>query len=355
MAVFGWPLMHLLRVKHHAPKCGIFLLLAFLASFGALLCVPVIHWHMLHNIVAAIFCISAVLLHCVLLRNCGQLPMRWCKFLTAVAIVAFTSAFLEIMVSSITGSHVPWLSWVLVSSGLTAVSLFPWFYEKESLLQPRAHGLSIVDLAESYATILTFIGAMLPVVYIWSLPALAYMGFAHKCEGLPRCKHDQSGGGGQASVSNFIANPQATGMMAATCVWPIYQMWSIKHHAGRWGFVLIIIFWTFFGAFLAAPCTKFPMTHNVVVGIFCLCGLIFQSLLHGHCRKDRLVICTICLSIGVASLMGVIVTGIIAMMGEFMSKNLPWMFYSLESTGLTAIAIFPWLYKFEKQHIFSEQ
>jgi len=52
--------------------------------------------------------------------------------------------------------------------------------------------------------------------------------------------------------------------------------------------------------------------------------------------------------------MGVIVTGAIALTGEFMSKNLPWMFYCLESAGLTAVAIFPWLYRFEKRHTVSE-
>jgi len=52
----------------------------------------------------------------------------------------------------------------------------------------------------STARLLRLVGTFLPVAYIWSLPLLASLGFAHYCENWPKCM--RSG----ASVSDFIAN-----------------------------------------------------------------------------------------------------------------------------------------------------
>lgn len=364
MAVFGWPLMHLWSVKHHLHLCGLAVTITFVGSFGALLATPTATcrdsgivdsaspttWvKVVHTIIAAVFCTSAVMLQFLLIRRCGRCTTWRCFFLAVVAMLAFAGQFLWLLLTHIIELRVPFVSWALVSTGLSAVSMFPWFYEKDVRLNidkiERQSMSTPAEMANKCITILTVIGAILPVAYVWSLPILADIGFAHKCPGLPQCDDQLYDVSKKASVSSFIANPQATGVMAGTFAWPIFHMWRVKEYAEPFGFTLIIIFWATFGGFLAAPTTQFPKTHNAVVGVFCLCGLVFESILFHRCFKGTQAMCAILLVIGVASFIGVIITGNVEPMKTWVTVHSPWLFYYFEAAGLSAVAVFPWVYQ----------
>ena len=69
-----------------------------------------------------------------------------------------------------------------------------------------------------------FLFSTVGIVYVWSLPLLAYIGFAEK---------------NSNSISAFISNPQATGAMAAVSFMPISLMWEyqdiyIKTYKSQW-------------------------------------------------------------------------------------------------------------------------
>ena len=127
--------------------------------------------------------------------------------------------------------------------------------------------------------LISIVGGSLPVIYIWSLPYLANLDFA-------KPGPDPSGIG--YSISSYISNAQATGLMAACFYYPCIQMWSdysllnyiknlemqkkITQHTVS--FTSLVVFQTNFGLFLSFPVDKFGLLHAMTVVTFSTSGLI---------------------------------------------------------------------------------
>ncbi len=86
--------------------------------------------------------------------------------------------------------------------------------------------------------------SLLGVIYVWSLPLLADIGFAES---------------GSTSISKFIANPPATGAMASISFIPLTLMWEyqdyilnrdIYFNKKRIWITTLILFQFFYGLFL---------------------------------------------------------------------------------------------------------
>ena len=57
--------------------------------------------------------------------------------------------------------------------------------------------------------------SLLGIIYVWSLPLLAEIGFAQR---------------NATSISGFIANPPATGAMAFISFTPLVLMWEYQYY-----------------------------------------------------------------------------------------------------------------------------
>ena len=110
---------------------------------------------------------------------------------------------------------------------------------------------------------LKLVASSIAIGYVWMLPVLATLGFAEK---------------GGTSISEFIANPHATGAMAVSSFIPLnlvleYQEYQIKtHQRGTW--ITLVMFLLSYGAFLICTVNYTPLIHSVVVALFGVCFII---------------------------------------------------------------------------------
>eukprot|EP00928_Gymnodinium_smaydae_P086690 TRINITY_DN710_c0_g3_i1.p1 TRINITY_DN710_c0_g3~~TRINITY_DN710_c0_g3_i1.p1 ORF type:complete len:297 (+),score=38.24 TRINITY_DN710_c0_g3_i1:100-891(+) len=184
---------------------------------------------------------------------------------------------------------------------------------------------------------LRVVGTLLPIIYVWSLPFLAQVGFAHKCPTYPAC--DAEG----ASISNFIANAHATGAMAACYYYPAIQMWLNAQYVRHYPYVYetLGIFQICFGMFLMCPVTEVPNLHFSSVLAFCISALFHCKTLTRQCAGARLRLCRLLLIIAVGSFASLFVLAMITgFSGDWVPNNVPMLFWCLECCGLTSITLF---------------
>jgi len=182
------------------------------------------------------------------------------------------------------------------------------------------------------------IGCFLPAIYVWSLPLLASWGFAHTCEGYPRC--DTLG----ASVSNFIANTHATGAMAALFFYPALELWLNAQQARHQLYVYetLAAFQAGFGLFLMSPVTEVERLHCIAVGLFCSAGLAHYRIMLRLCGTPRFRRCQALLAGGGLAFLLVFIMVLVTFIDRtFIEDNVPYLFYICECVGLTSMAIFP--------------
>ena len=135
----------------------------------------------------------------------------------------------------------------------------------------------------------------LGIIYVWTLPILAELGFAEK---------------NATSISGFIANPPATGAMAALSFAPITLMWLYQHYKfNKMNMTKIqhyllettlSLYQLFYSMFLI--CTENYVNQYIHITSVILFGLSF--IVHGwsmtiYLRSNKLAIVT--LSIGSGS------------------------------------------------------
>ncbi len=112
------------------------------------------------------------------------------------------------------------------------------------------------------------------IIYVWSLPLLSEYGFTQK---------------GSTSISGFIANPPATGAMAAISFMPLTLMWEfqdsvlekdVKNNIRKKILTFTLsTFQFFYGSFLVCTETYVPLIlHQTTVTLFGL-SFIFHSLM----------------------------------------------------------------------------
>ena len=152
-------------------------------------------------------------------------------------------------------------------------------------------------------SIYRLIASLLGVVYVWSLPLLADIGFAES---------------GSTSISKFIANPPATGAMASISFIPMTLMWEYQDYIlsrdiyfsnKKIWVTTLVSFQFFYGLFLICTDGIVPdwlhTTTVVLFGISFICHSVI-ILLYIESR----VISKIVLGVGILSFLGLL-TGFI--------------------------------------------
>lgn len=159
------------------------------------------------------------------------------------------------------------------------------------------------------------------IIYVWSLPLLAYCGFAEK---------------GSESISAFIANPPATGAMAAVSFIPLTLMWEYQDDVLRNKikdatiqkllYSSLSVFEFCYGAFLV--CTENyapPWLHTTTVVLFgssfAIHGIVtIRTIDTSKCAKATLLI------------------GIISFISLLFVKGM-W-FWAVECIGITSMMMY---------------
>jgi len=189
--------------------------------------------------------------------------------------------------------------------------------------------------------LLRWFGLLVPVVYIWSLPLLRLVGFAHECEDFPSCRSTGT------SVSDYISNTQATGAMAACFFFPTMHLWTniqhVRHH--RCVLPTLFIFQVCFGIFLASPVTEVPDIHSVAVSTFCVSALTHYGMVLRYAAYESHRWCKVLLCVAIlAFIMVFILTCISSIDKTLLPRHCPYIFYCSEATGLSSMAVFPTLW-----------
>ncbi|CAE7230424.1 pli1, partial [Symbiodinium pilosum] len=210
-------------------------------------------------------------------------------------------------------------------------------------------------------------------VYVWLLPTLQQADWAHTCEtqtvdgevfAYPHCIYwvdwawlrwilqkaglnvwVESG----ASVSDFIANAQATGGMGAVNFWPCLYLFM----PSRWldslaAYVSLMLFQVFFGLFLMNPVTLSFCNHLLVVQIFCVAGMVHMLIMWSHLgdlEPWRQLPCQLCALGSIAGFVGVVLTGNSCLHSNWLGTHLPFLFYACESLGLSSMSLFALFWK----------
>ena len=108
---------------------------------------------------------------------------------------------------------------------------------------------------------------LFPILYVWCTPLLANIGFCNKNKSLLG-----------NTLSNYIATPQATGMMAVSYYSVsnimmskrFYRAFAVPSGAEKGFYISGIFYEIFFGMFLCSPVTYYPTIH-------CIAGEIITS------------------------------------------------------------------------------
>ena len=123
-----------------------------------------------------------------------------------------------------------------------------------------------------------FFGVFLPSLYVWTLPLLSKIGFAE-------IGYKESIG---YSISGYIANARATGLMASLFFYPCMLMWSPQARSclDNRGYVIkcvfnitLYVFQICFGGFLTCTVTWNEILHTTFVALFSICGIIHFTMI----------------------------------------------------------------------------
>ena len=173
------------------------------------------------------------------------------------------------------------------------------------------------------------------ILYIWCLPLLADIGFAEK---------------NSNSISEFIANPPATGAMAAISFMPLVLMWDyqdiiINHYKKNDNIKKILdysinFFQFFYGMFLTCTYSFVPSwLHTTTVVLFGLSFIIHSILVLRYIQPFFLAGFVLCI-------------GILAFFLLLFVQDM-W-FWACECIGLTAMILFTpidWYFNYDSQSI----
>ena len=213
------------------------------------------------------------------------------------------------------------------------------------------------------------------VIYVWLLPWLQTTAWAHTCqpetvEGevweYPHCAylidwswvrkileflHFNTWFEAGASVSDYIANAQATGGMAACEFWPCMFLYLPNRWVDSPGaYISLIIFQVFFGLFLMNPVTSGLCMHTLVVGIFCNAGLAHMFIMGFHLDRLPSWRARACKIFRVGAILGfarVIFTGMVCLISSWIGANAPFFFWFCESLGLSSMSLFVICFRYE--------
>lgn len=192
-------------------------------------------------------------------------------------------------------------------------------------------------------------------MYVWCLPSLTGVGFAHECltheiYSYPHCYYDfhllghvVSG----VSISQYIASPQATAVMAVTFAWPSMYLFlppmEVKNKAA---YITSIVFLVFWACFLAIPITVNAVVHVAFMQILFLAAKMHMWIMLHDAKTASFPIW------GVRGLSALVMLSAIS--GTFLlfcsllcigshwfGMKYPYAIYVLECVGLSLIALWP--------------
>tara|TARA_B100001057_G_scaffold125505_1_gene124189 strand:+ start:461 stop:1057 length:597 start_codon:yes stop_codon:yes gene_type:complete len=137
--------------------------------------------------------------------------------------------------------------------------------------------------------------SLLGIVYVWSLPLLAYINFAEK---------------GGSSISGFIANPPATGAMASISFVPFVLMWEFQDYIIYYSinkdyiknilYYSLTLFQFFYSLFLICTVGIVPdWLHTTTVIMFSISFILHSIFILIYIKPS--ILCTIILLIGILS------------------------------------------------------
>ena len=158
------------------------------------------------------------------------------------------------------------------------------------------------------------------IIYVWSLPLLSNLGFSEK---------------NSTSISEFIANPPATGAMAAISFMPLCLMWEyqdfiiskIKKNIGKFQLnISLTIFQIFYGSFLTCTVHYVPnQVHTTVVILFGLSFLYHSYLVNKFIQPNKITLC-------------ILIIGILSFASLLIVKGM-W-FWAMECVGFSSMLLF---------------
>ena len=177
-----------------------------------------------------------------------------------------------------------------------------------------------------------FFGVILPTLYIWTLPLLSKIGFAE-------IGYNESIG---YSISGYISNSRATGLMASLFFSPSMLMWSSKARKCidsrafiiKWLFNnTLYIFQICFGGFLTCTVTWNHLLHTMFVFLFAISGIIHFIIIIKYANKSYWD--SICLKFGILTFIGICILTFLGY--PFICDYTYWF---LECFALTTMIIF---------------
>ena len=118
------------------------------------------------------------------------------------------------------------------------------------------------------------ISSLSVLLYIWLLPVLANIGFAEK---------------DATTISGFIANAHATGVLAALYFTPLCLMWEYQSYLltdSKYDKNKLLLYYTlsfyqfFYGSFLVCTVTYVPeWLHTLTVVLFCIASVLHSIMI----------------------------------------------------------------------------
>lgn len=125
--------------------------------------------------------------------------------------------------------------------------------------------------------------SLLGIMYVWSLPVLSLIGFAEK---------------NSTSISEFIANPPATGAMAAISFLPLNIMWeyqdfiidNYREGLGKLSlYYSLSLFQLFYASFLVCTIGYVPsILHTFMVTMFALSFLYHAFMINKYIQPNTI-------------------------------------------------------------------
>lgn len=204
--------------------------------------------------------------------------------------------------------------------------------------------------------LLLLFGALLPTIYLWSLPLLANWCsfledgscFAYRCAGYPACVNSFMG----VELSILIQTPPATGLMALAFGWPFSHLWLVQRELGL-GSAMLCVYQFSFGLFLTFSDEYFPMLHGAATGSMFASGTMHYAALLRRCHQRgsrRRRWCEAVLTVAIVSFVLVCISDFVGWAFRCPLKTLasPWLFYCMEAAGMSAMSLFPWVWELSR-------
>lgn len=363
--VFFPPMVQLWSMKSEIQDVvphGMLNLLILLVFWNLFFMMPVTEAPGLHALAVGLFSLSGLRLFYGMWMNGTVREGRLLSIFLFVSCLAFGGVFVMCVLAkaaawfggvSVFKKHVPVAFYICEGCGLTCMSLFPWFWHstmdgfvhRPGMLKHR-HTLREVNRMSRTSALTLRTMSVLPCIYVWCCPLLTE--FCHRCEGYPHCEE-------RIWVSTFLSATSPTGAFTAVFFWPLAHLWAHKHEFANTcrRRAALANFYVAFAAYTVFNTRIYPKTHAVAAAWFAVSALtVYVQVLDQKPPGIKKCVARLLLAI---AFLAVISIGLLLMCAFSTEKVRIWqadllqrqplMFYILEATALTCMAVFPWFWE----------